>query len=171
MLHKSQAQDTSLLLKIVSWLFYSILLWPRLCHCTRQLSTLSTLSCPVSCTWPHEVSDAVHGSPLWSCQSIVSFAFSSFWFHVHSRCMLFWGIVRSSSDSDVQSIIDACSVFCLLFQVWNRSLISSLLNISSFLILSLLFWALRHAYSWTLRHGYSWAPHHVYSLAFSRDIK
>ena len=26
------------------------------------------------------------------------------------------GIVRSSSDSDVQSIVAACSVFCLLFR-------------------------------------------------------
>src|SRR6218665_2338121 len=77
-----------------------------------RLWLLSTLSCPASCMWPPVVSDAVLGS----CRSIFSFVFPSFWFHVHIRCMLFWGIVRSSSDSDVQSIVAVCSVFCLLFQ-------------------------------------------------------
>jgi len=83
-----------------------------------RLWLLSTLSCPASCMWPPVVSDAVHCSPLWSCRSIFSFVFPSFWFHVHIRCMLFWGIVRSLSDSDVQSIVAVCSVFCLLSQFW-----------------------------------------------------
>jgi len=83
-----------------------------------RLWLLSTLSCPASCMWPPEVSDAVHCSPLWSCRSLFSFVFPSFWLYVHSRCKLFWSIVRSSSDSDVQSIVAACSVFCLLFRFW-----------------------------------------------------
>jgi len=74
--------------------------------------------------WPPEVSYVVLCSSLLSCRFIVSLSsplsvvFPSFWFHVHNRCMLFWGIVHSSSDSDVQSIIAACSVFGLLFRFW-----------------------------------------------------
>src|SRR6218665_3394526 len=85
-----------------------------------RLWLLSTLSCRVSCMWPPEVSDAVLCSPLRSCRSIVSFVFPSFWLHVHSRCMQFLGIVRSSSDSDVQSIVDACSKV-----LWGFSISSS----------------------------------------------
>src|SRR6218665_138729 len=95
----------------------------------RQLWLLSTVSCLASCMWPREVSYAVLRSPLLSCRPIVYFAFPSFLFHVRSRC---WGIVHFSSCSDVQSIAAACSVVCLLFPSF------SLLNISSFLILSLL---------------------------------
>src|SRR6218665_1723573 len=89
-----------------------------------------------------------------------SFLLSSPLSGVHIRCMLFWGIVRSSSDSDVRSIVAVCSVSYQSinqypFIVWYDTsnipadnnafgmsiipiLIFSLLNISSFLILSLL---------------------------------
>ena len=78
-----------------------IILWPRRCHCTRQslvngCSRHSPVLRPACCLLIPEVSDAVLCSPLWSCRSIVSFVFTSFWFHVYgllSRCirpMLFW---------------------------------------------------------------------------------
>src|SRR6218665_1703947 len=81
-----------------------------------RLWLLSTLFCPASCMWPPVV---------YACSSLQSslimsihlfFVFPSFWFHVYIRCMLFFGIVRSSADSDVQNIVAFCSVFCLLFQ-------------------------------------------------------
>src|SRR6218665_3492914 len=87
-----------------------------------RLWLLSTLSCLASLMWPPKVSYAVLRSPLLSCRSIVSFVFPSLWFHVRicSRCMLFWGIVHSSSGSDVQRIAAACSVFCLFAILTNN---------------------------------------------------
>src|SRR6218665_3428620 len=83
-----------------------LLLWPRPCHCTRQplvygcsphspvLFVLHVASCSVRCS-------SLQSSLIMSIH--LFFCLPSFWFHVHIRCMLFWGIVRSSSDSDVQS--------------------------------------------------------------------
>src|SRR6218665_1281375 len=99
-----------------------------------RLWLLSTLSCPVCCMWPHEVSDAVLCSPLWPCRSMVSFVFPSFRFHVNSRCMIFWGyrsfFIRFRCRKYRRRFFRILSII--------PSLISSLLNISSFLILSLL---------------------------------
>src|SRR6218665_361294 len=93
-----------------------------------RLWLLFTLSCPVSFMWPPVVSDAVLCSPKISLQLIVRGVVT----HVDPYFLLssplsgsmyisvvcyFGGIVRSSSDSDVQSVVAVSSVFCLLFQL------------------------------------------------------
>src|SRR6218665_2065685 len=98
------------------------LLWPRRCHCTRQ---------------PLVYGCSPHSPGLRLARGLLNFLKCRIQFsavlsdHVDPSFLLFFplsgsmyiavvcyfgGIAHSSADSDVQSIVVACSVFCLLFQ-------------------------------------------------------
>src|SRR6218665_2273132 len=102
-----------------------------------RLWLLSTVSCPASCMWPHDVSDAVHCSPL----------HSSLIMSIHLFFCLPLFLVQCIYP--LYAILGYRSFFIgfrcpkyrsRLFRILSTIpiLIFSLLNISSFLILSLL---------------------------------
>jgi len=119
-------------------LLLTILLWPRRCYCTRQplvygCSPHSPVLCPpcglMKCQMQFFAVISDHVDPSFLLPSPLSGSMC-----VHSRCMLFWGyrsfFIRLRCPKYRRRLFRILSII--------QSLISSLLNIFSFLILSLL---------------------------------